>query len=224
MSIATLAWIAPSTTNTGGKTSKNKMPSRKVMIGTALLSISRTNKAILHWYNETEDKGEAMIGTALLSISRTNKAKPITHSKMLSRKVMIGTALSSISRTNKAILHKYKKGTRRTERATIPRGCRIANLQRPKRDSIMNNTNKNTQESKCTFQSTKQTRPRRGQRPPTKFGKDKKHIQTFIGAITTKDNIWTLPVTVYARNAHGRAKTPYREEGRRQQLLTKSIQ
>jgi hypothetical protein len=47
-----------------------------------------------------------------------------------------------------------------------------------------------------------------------------------------KDNIWTLLVTAYAHtNAHGRnagkadsAKTLYREEGKRQQLLTKSIQ
>jgi hypothetical protein len=117
---------------------------------------------------------------------------------MLSKKAMVGTALSSKFRPNKALLHKYKKGTRRMERATIPWGCCIANLQRPKRDSIVKNKNKNTQESKCTFQSTKQTRPRRGQRPSAQSGKDKKHTQTYIGTITMKDNIWTLLVTAYA--------------------------
>jgi hypothetical protein len=117
---------------------------------------------------------------------------------MLSKKAMVGTALSSKSCPNKALLHKYKKGTRRMERATIPWGCRIANLQRPKRDSIVKNINKNTQESKCTFQSTKQTRPRRQQRPSAQSDKDKKHTQSYKGAITMKDNIWTLLVAAYA--------------------------
>jgi hypothetical protein len=83
-------------------------------------------------------------------------------------------------------------------RATIPWGCRIANLQRPKRNSLKKKKNKNTQESKCTFQSTKQMRPRRGQRPSAQSDKDKKHTQPYKGAITMKDNIWTLLVAAYA--------------------------
>jgi hypothetical protein len=115
-----------------------------------------------------------MVGAALSRRLRPLKAKPETQIKMLSKKAMVGTALSSKFCPNKAILHKYKKGTRRTERATIPWDCRIANLQHPKQDSIVKNINKNTQESKHTFQSTKQTRPRRGQRPSAQSDKDKK--------------------------------------------------
>jgi hypothetical protein len=82
-------------------------------------------------------------------------------------------------------------------RATIPWGCGIANLQCRKRNSLEKNKNKNTQESKCTFQSTKQTRPRRGQRPSAQSDKDKKHTQPYKGAITMNDNIWTLLVAAY---------------------------
>jgi hypothetical protein len=55
MSIATLAWIAPSTTNTGEKTSENRS--------------KRTANAEITGSKLTEDKGEAMVGTALLSTS-----------------------------------------------------------------------------------------------------------------------------------------------------------
>jgi hypothetical protein len=200
MSIATLAWIAPSTTNTGGKTSENRSM-RTAGVGTSLLKkVWPSINAEITGSKLTEDKGEAMVGAALSSKLRPLKAKPETQIKMLSKKAMVGTALLSKFCPNKAILHKYKKGTRRTERATIPWGCHIANLQRPKRDSIVKNINKNTQESKRTFQSTKQTRPQRGQRPSAQSDKDKKNIQTYIGAITMKDNIWTLLVTAYAQD------------------------
>jgi hypothetical protein len=99
------------------------------------------------------------------------------------------------------------KRTRRMARTTIPWDCRIANLQRLKRNYLKKNTNINTQEGKRTFRSTKLKRSRE----PTPL------------------------VTAYAHQHHGRntgkadsAKTlyRYREEGKRQQqqLLTKSIQ
>jgi hypothetical protein len=115
---------------------------------------------------------------------------------------MVEAALLSQLRPNKALLHKHTKRTRRMVRTTIPWGCRIANLQRRKRNSLRRSTNKNTQESKCTFRSTKPKRPRRGQsesRPSAiQSDKDKKHTQPYKGAITMKNNFWTLLVAAYA--------------------------
>jgi hypothetical protein len=171
-----------------------------------------------------------------LSQLRPLKAKPETQIKMLSRRTMVGAALLSQLRPNKALLHKHAKRPRRMVRTTIPWGCRIANLQRPKRNSLKKSTNKNTHESKCTFRSTKQMRPQRGQsesRPSAQSDKDKKRTQPYKGAITMKDNIWTLLVAAYAHQdtrpweecgQADSAKTLYREEVRRQQLLTESKQ
>jgi hypothetical protein len=46
-------------------------------------------------------------------------------------------------------------------RTTIPWDCRIANLPRPKRNSLKNNIKRNTQEGNCTFRSTKLKRSRK---------------------------------------------------------------
>jgi hypothetical protein len=196
MSIATLTWIAPSTTNTGGKTSENRS-TRTAEAGASLQKASPSLNAVITGSNETEDKGKAMVGATLLSQLCPLKAKPETQIKMLSRRAMVGAARLSQLHPNKALLHKHTKRTRRMVRTTIPWGCRIANLQRPKRNSLKKSTNKNTQESKCTFRSTKQKPPRRGQsesRPSAQSDKDKKHTQPYKGAITMKDNIWTLLV------------------------------
>jgi hypothetical protein len=67
-----------------------------------------------------------------------------------------GTRTGGESRTS----HGLTKRTMRMART-------IANLQRLKQNSIKKNTNKNTQEGKCTFRNTKLKRPRRGQSEPT---------------------------------------------------------
>jgi hypothetical protein len=132
MSIATLAWIARSTTNTGGKTSENRSMRRAEVRTSLLEKVSPSINAEITGSKLTEDKGKAMVGATLLRQLRPLKAKPETQIKMLSKKAMVGAALSSKLCPNKALLHKYKKGTRRMERAKIPWGCPIANLQSPK--------------------------------------------------------------------------------------------
>jgi hypothetical protein len=138
--------------------------------------------------NWNEDKGKAMVGATLLSQLRPLKAKPTTQINMLIRRAMVGAALLSQLCPNKALLHKHTKRTRRMVRTTIPWDCRIANLQRLKQNSLKKSKNKNTQKSKCTFQSTKPKCPRQGQsesRPSAiKSDKDKKHTQPYKGAIT----------------------------------------
>jgi hypothetical protein len=159
MSIATLTWIALSTTNTGVKTSENRS-TRTAEAGASLEKASPSLNAEITGSNGNEDKGKAMFGAALLSQLRRLKAKPKTQINMLIRRVMVGAALLSQPRPTKALLHKNTKRTRRKARTTIPWDCRIANLQRLKRNSLKKSTNKNTKESKCTFRSTKPKRPR----------------------------------------------------------------
>jgi hypothetical protein len=79
MSIATLAWIAPSTTNTGGKTSENRSM-RTAEVGTSLLEkVLPSINAEITGSKLTEDKGKAMVGAALSSKLRPLKAKPETQ-------------------------------------------------------------------------------------------------------------------------------------------------
>jgi hypothetical protein len=158
MTIARLTWIAPFTTNTGGKTSENRSM-RTAEAGASLEKASPSLNAEITGSKVTEDKGKAMVGATLLRQLRPLKASPETQIKTLSKRAMVGAAPLSKLCPNKALLHKYTKRTRRMVRGTIPWGCRIANLQGPKRNYLEKNKNKNTQESKCTFQSTKQTRP-----------------------------------------------------------------
>jgi hypothetical protein len=61
MSIATLTWIAPSTTNTGGKTFQNRS-TRTAEAGASLEKASPSLSAEITGSNETEDKGKAMVG------------------------------------------------------------------------------------------------------------------------------------------------------------------
>jgi hypothetical protein len=96
------------------------------------------------------------------------------------------------------LLARQEGSKRKTTKDDRYRRLYLANLQSLKQNSLEKNTNNNTQESKCTFQSTKQMRPRRGQMPSAQSDKDKKHTQPYKGAITMKDNIWTLLVAAYA--------------------------
>jgi hypothetical protein len=67
-----------------------------------------------------------------------------------------GTRTGGESRTS----HEWTKRTRRMARKAIPWDCRIANLQRPKRNFPKKNIKRNTQEGNCTFRSTKLKRSR----------------------------------------------------------------
>jgi hypothetical protein len=73
----------------------------------------------------------------------------------------------------------------------------IANLQRLKRNSIKKNSNKNTQEGKCTFRNTKLKRPQRGQSEPT----------PLVAAYAHPDS---------QRTAHGRSLSLSNEGGGRE--------
>ncbi len=89
------------------------------------------------------------------------------------------------------------KRTRRMARTTIPWDCRIANLQRLKRNSLKKNIKRNTQEGNCTFRSTKLKRSRRGQSEPT----------PLVAAYAHPDS---------QRTAHGRSLSLSNEGGGRE--------
>jgi hypothetical protein len=202
-SIATLTWIAPSTTNTGGKTSVNRSTRTAEAGASHPRKLRPHTNAEITGSNGKEDKGTAMVGAARLSQLCPLEAKPETQINMLIRGVMVGAALLSQLRPTKALLHKQTRRTGRTMRMTIPWDCQIATQQCLKRYSLKKSKNKNTKGSKCTFRNTKSKRPRRGQsksRPiAMQSGKDKKHTQPYKGAITMNHNTWTSLIVTYAR-------------------------
>jgi hypothetical protein len=85
MSIATLTWIAPTTANTGGITSKNRSM-RTAEVGASHLRklCPRTNAGIAR-SNGKEDKRTARVRAAHSSKLRPIKAKPDTQTNMLKR-------------------------------------------------------------------------------------------------------------------------------------------
>jgi hypothetical protein len=133
MSIATLTWIAPSTTNSGGKTSVNRSTRTAEAGASHPRKLRPHTNAEITGSNGKEDEGTAMVGAAHLSHLCPLKAKPETQINMLIRGAMVGAACLSQLRPTKALLHQQ---TRRTTRTTIPWDCQIATLQRPKRYSI----------------------------------------------------------------------------------------
>jgi hypothetical protein len=94
--------------------------------------------------------------------------------------------------------HGQTKRMRRMVRTTIPWDCRIANLQRLKRNYLKKNKNKNTQEGKCTFRSTKLKRSRRGQ----------SELTPLVAAYAHPDT--------QSRTSHGRSLSLSNEGGERE--------
>jgi hypothetical protein len=78
MSIAKLTWIAPTTTNTGGKTTKNRSTRTAEAGASHLRKLCPHTNAKITGSNGKEDEGTAIVGAACLSKLKPNLKLKLT--------------------------------------------------------------------------------------------------------------------------------------------------
>jgi hypothetical protein len=119
MSIATLIWIAPTTTNTGGKTSKNRSTRTAEVGASHLRKLCPHTNAEITGSNGKEVKGMAMVGAARLSKLCPIEAKPQTQINILIRGARAG--LARLAPSTPSIIRKQggQGGRERQSRETV---------------------------------------------------------------------------------------------------------